>query len=220
MWGGGNEHSGQGAVIEQIGRICLELDGSRPFHRTDPYGGSLHNYDVYWGRQPLDRNLSLTAPFIGEFGLSSPPNLESVLRYLPESERALWPPPDDGSFIRHTPTYDRQHLEIMRRYASEFADTDTMAGLITGMQLAQATGLRHTLELARTRWPEATGVCFYKLTDVYPACAWATIDWYGVPKLAHCFIQDAYAPLHACGAVRAPGGAGGRRIDRPGIPAR
>jgi beta-mannosidase len=198
MWGGGNEHSGQGAIIEQIGRICLELDGSRPFHRTDPYGGSLHNYDVYWGRQPLDRNLSLTAPFIGEFGLSSPPNLESVLRYLPEAERDAWPPPDAGSFIRHTPTYDRLHMEIMQQYASQFADTGTMAGFITGMQLAQATGLRHTLELARTRWPEATGICYYKLTDVYPACAWATVDWYGVPKIAYYFIQDAYQPLHAC----------------------
>jgi len=198
MWGGGNEHAGQGAIIEQIGRICLELDGSRPFHRTDPYGGSLHNYDVYWGRQPLDRNLSLTAPFIGEFGLSSPPNLESVLRYLPEAERDAWPPPDGGSFIRHTPTYDRLHMEIMQQYASQFADTGTMAGFITGMQLAQATGLRHTLELARTRWPEATGACYYKLTDVYPACAWATVDWYGAPKIAYYFIQDSYQPLHAC----------------------
>jgi beta-mannosidase len=198
MWGGGNEHSGQGRAIDQIGRTCLELDGSRPFHRTDPYGGSLHNYDVYWGRQPLDRNLSLTAPFIGEFGLSSPPNLESVLRYLPEAERDIWPPPDDGAFIRHTPTYDRQHIDIMQQYASQFSSTSTMAGLITGMQLAQATGLRHTLELARTRWPDATGICYYKLTDVYPACAWATIDWYGVPKIAYYFIQDAYQPLHAC----------------------
>ncbi|UCH35036.1 MAG: beta-mannosidase [Armatimonadota bacterium] len=198
MWGGGNEHSGEGPIVKQIGRICLELDGSRPFHRTDPYGGSLHNYDVYWGRQPLDRNLSLAAPFIGEFGLSSPPNLESVLRYLPPDERTLWPPPAEGSFVRHTPTYSAQHLDIMHQYASQFRDADTMDGLITGMQLAQATGLRHTLELARTRWPEATGVCYYKLTDVYPACAWATVDWYGVPKIAYFFTQDAYEPLHAC----------------------
>jgi beta-mannosidase len=198
MWGGGNEHSGRGNVIEQIGRICLELDGSRPFHRTDPYGGSLHNYDVYWGGKPLERNLTLTAPFLGEFGLSSPPCLESVLRYLPPEERDVWPPKDNGSFIRHTPTYAVQHLEIMNRYASDFADTGTMAGLITGMQLAQATGIRHTLERARTRWPEATGVCYYKLTDVYPACAWAAIDWYGVPKIAYYVIQDAYAPVLAC----------------------
>ncbi|MCC6730922.1 MAG: beta-mannosidase [Chthonomonadales bacterium] len=197
MWGGGNEHSGRGPLVEQLGRICLELDGTRPFHRTDPHGGSLHNYDVYWGGQPLDRNLSLTAPFIGEFGLSSPPVIESILRYLPESERSVWPPPESGSFVRHTPTFSAQHTDIMNRYAGEWADTATMAGLVTGMQLAQATGIRHTLERARARWPEATGACYYKLTDVYPACAWATVDWYGVPKIAYYLIQDAYAPIHA-----------------------
>lgn len=197
MWGGGNEHSGHGRAVEQIGRICLEEDGTRPFHRTDPYGGSLHNYDVYWGGQPLDRNLNLTAAFIGEFGLSSPPNVESIRRYLPEAERDVWPPRPDGSFVRHTPTYSSQHLDIMNRYAREFTDVSTMEGLVIGMQLAQATGIRHTLEKARARWPDATGVCYYKLTDVYPACAWATIDWYGAPKLAHYVIQDAYAPVAA-----------------------
>lgn len=197
MWGGGNEHSGKGRLIEQLGRLCLEMDGTRPFHRTDPYGGSLHNYNVYWGRESLDFNLNLTAPFIGEFGLSSPPNLESVLRYLPTEERALWPPPENKSFIRHTPTYNQQHMEIMNQYAGQFMDTGTMAGLITGMQMAQATGLRHTLERARTLYPRATGACYYKLTDVYPACAWATIDWYGVPKIAYYVVQDAFEPLQA-----------------------
>jgi beta-mannosidase len=198
MWGGGNEHSGMGPVIEQIGRICYELDGTRPFHRSDPYGGSLHNYDVYWGRKPLDKNLDLHGTFIGEFGLSSPPNIESVMRYLPKDEQAAWPPPDNGSFIRHTPTFNKLHMEIMDPYASEFCDTGTMQGLITGMQLAQAEGIRHTLERARASAPDATGVCYYKLTDVYPACAWATIDFYGVPKIAYWFIKNAYAPVHAC----------------------
>ncbi|MGC8667132.1 MAG: glycoside hydrolase family 2 protein [Chthonomonadales bacterium] len=198
MWGGGNEHSGSGEPVETIGRICLELDGTRPYHRTDPYGGSLHNYDVYWGRQPLDRNLHLTAPFIGEFGLASPPILESVRRYLPREERNVWPPPETGSFVRHTPTYNKQHIEIMDQYAAEFINPSTLPALITGMQLAQATGLRHTLELARTRWPECTGVCYYKLTDVYPGCSWATVDWYGAPKAAYWVVQQSYAPIHAC----------------------
>ncbi len=197
MWGGGNEHSGRGPVVEQLGRLCLELDGTRPFHRTDPYGGSQHNYNVYWGQQPLDYNLTWTAPFIGEFGLASPPNLGSVRRYLPAAEQAAWPPPEGGSFIRHTPTYNKQHLEIMTLYAGRYAKADTMPGLITGMQLAQAVGLRHTLERARSRYPQATGACYYKLTDVYPACAWSTVDWYGVPKIAYWFVQDAFQPLHA-----------------------
>lgn len=37
---------------------------------------------------------------------------------------------------------------------------------------------------------------FYKLTDVFPGCSWSTVDFYGVPKIAHYIVQDAYAPGH------------------------
>ena len=42
---------------------------------------------------------------------------------------------------------------------ADFVPNDSLKNFILGMQMAQATGMRHTLELARTRWPDATGVC-------------------------------------------------------------
>ncbi len=73
-----------------------------------------------------------------------------------------------------------------------------MESFIWATQMAQATAIRHTLEAYRTRWPMSTGICYYKLTDVYPACSWSTIDYYGVPKLSYYVIQDSYQPLCAC----------------------
>jgi beta-mannosidase len=195
LWCGGNEHSGQGWLIELLGRRCYELDGTRPYHRTDPYGGSIHNYDVYWGLQSLERNLNLIAPFIGEFGLASPCSYESTLKYLPPDERNAWPPADDSAFIHHTPTFTPQNMVHLLRYAKEFDPCEDSQGFIRGSQLAQATGIRVVLERMRTRFPLSTGVIYYKLTDVYPGCSWSTVDWYGVPKIAHYFVQDAYAPL-------------------------
>lgn len=72
-----------------------------------------------------------------------------------------------------------------------------MASWIQGTQLVQATGIRHTLERSRTNWPNATGACYYKFSDVYPACSWSTVDYYGVPKLAYHVLADSYAPLGA-----------------------
>lgn len=203
MWGGGNESvNPTDAVMDMIGRLCYELDGTRPFHRTDPWGGSKHDYSVYWEMKPLDFNLSLKAPFIGEFGLACSPNIESVYRYMPKEEKNVWPPLTGGSFEHHTPVFntmeDMKDMKFLSQYVPEFISNDSMQNFILGTQMAQATGIRHTLELARTRWPEATGVCYYKLTDVYPACSWATIDWYGVPKLGYYIFQDCYQPLHAC----------------------
>ncbi len=200
MWGGGNESGDpHGEVIDMMGRYSIELDGTRPFHRGQPWGGSLHNYDVYWGRQSLDRNLHLESIFLGEFGLASMPVYESVLRYLPDEEKGAWPPPEDGVLILHTPTfkYDKD-WQLLSHYSGYFTEPTDLRIFVEGSQMAQAVGVRHTLELARTRWPECTGAVYYKLNDNYPAASWSVVDWYGAPKIGFYVIQNAFAPLHAC----------------------
>ena len=200
MWGGGNE-SGEpfGEAIDMMGRYSYELDGTRPFHRGEPWGGSIHSYHVFWQRHPLDYNLSLSATFIGEFGLASIPNYETVERYLPAAELDAWPPASDSGFTHHMPVFNlKAEQAIMAQYVADFVAADSLKNFILGMQMAQATGMRHTLELARAGWPHATGVCYYKLTDNNPAASWATVDWRGVPKMAYHILRGAYRPLHVC----------------------
>ena len=200
MWGGGNE-SGQpyGKAIDMMGRYSIELDGTRPFHRGEPYGGSTHNYDCDWGQRPLDTALGLTAPFFGEFGMRSMPVYESVQRYLPDSEKNLWPAPDGGSFAYHTPVFNKmQDMVRLRKFAGYFSKGLTMREFCTASQVAATTCVRHTLERARTRWPDCTGALYYKMNDNYPAASWACVDWYGAPKMNHYFFQQAFAPLHTC----------------------
>ncbi len=200
MWGAGNESSNPfGTAIDMMGRYSVELDGTRPFHRGEPWGGSIHNYDCYWGRQPLDRNLRLTADFIGEFGLACMPDLESVLRYLPEDEKDVWPPAPDGALAHHTPIFNTaEDMSRLEQYSSYFMPQDSLEHFIIGSQLSQATGVRHPLELNRTRWPECAGCLYYKMNDNYPAASWSCADWYGAPKIGHYIFQDAFSPLHAC----------------------
>lgn len=200
MWGGGNE-SGEpfGEAIDMMGRYSCELDGTRPFHRGEPWGGSIHSYHVFWQYHPLDYNLSLSAAFIGEFGLASLPNYETVERYTPAEELETWPPASDSAFTHHMPVFNlKAEQTIMAQYVADFLPADSLRNFILGMQMAQATGMRHTLELARTRWPDATGVCYYKLTDNNPAASWATVDWHGAPKIAYHILRGAYRPLHVC----------------------
>ena len=213
MWGGGNE-SGEpfGEAIDMMGRYSYELDGTRPFHRGEPWGGSIHSYHVFWQYHPLDYNLSLSATFIGEFGLASLPNYETVERYTPAEELETWPPASNSAFTHHMPVFNlKAEQTIMAQYVADFLPADSLQNFILGMQMAQATGMRHTLELARTRWPDATGVCYYKLTDNNPAASWATVDWHGVPKIAYHILRGAYRPLHVCLLFR--------RLSCVGVPA-
>lgn len=201
MWCGGNE-SGQadGEAMDMMARYAFRLDGSRPFHRTSPWGGSLHNYSTYWDMQDIDVSVNLRSHFMGEFGMASVPNLESVRKYVPEEELALWPPDKYGSFAHHTPRFnqfDPNDMDYLTKHAAEFSELDTIERFIWATQIAQATAIRHTLEACRTCWPDAAGICYYKLTDVYPAASWSTIDYYGVPKLSYYILADAYEPLKA-----------------------
>ncbi len=202
MWCGGNESAkADGEAMDMMARYAYELDGSRCFHRTSPWGGALHNYSTYWDRQDIDVSLNLRSHFMGEFGMASAPNIESVARYVPAQEMGQWPPERFGSFGHHTPRFNQlepNDMEHLGKRVPEFAAGDTMESFIWATQMAQATAIRHTLEAYRTRWPMATGICYYKLTDVYPACSWSTIDYYGVPKLSYYVIKDSYQPLHAC----------------------
>jgi beta-mannosidase len=204
MWGGGNE-IGSGLdseTMDLMGRLSVELDGTRPFHLTDPWGGSTHDHIVWNGWTPaysFDYYATLDALLLGEYGLASAPNLESVLRFLPDDEANAWPPEPGKSFYHHLPAFNtRDEMRILTEFAESFVRVDSVASFVTGTQLAQATSLRHKMEHARCRWPRETGNIPYKLNDVYPGISWATVDWYGEPKLAHYFSQDAYAPLTAC----------------------
>lgn len=197
MYGAGNESDKPfGDAIDMFGRLSIELDGTRPFHRGEPWGGSDHNYMCWWVDAHLDYNLNMTSSFWGEFGLPSFPVKESILRYMPENELTQWPPDSSKSFVHHTPCFGTaRDMEKFTQYSGYLMPNDNMGNFVIGSQLAQVVGVRHTLERSRTRWPECTGALYYKMNDNYPAASWACVDWYGAPKPIHYFAQDAFAPL-------------------------
>jgi beta-mannosidase len=197
MWGGGNESPNPtGPVIDMMGRYSIELDGTRPFHRGEPFGGSQHNYSCWWNNAHLNFNLSMISRFWGEFGIASMPHIETVLRYMPEDEKNQWPPQKNGSFLHHMPIFGKVgEYSKLKQYSGYIMPNDNMEYFITGSQLAQVIAVRHTLERARTMWPNTTGALYYKMNDNYPAASWSCVDFYGAIKPLHYFVQNSFSPV-------------------------
>lgn len=195
MWGGGNEsEKPYGEAIDMMGRLSVELDGTRPFHRAEAWGGSKHDYQCWWDERHLNHNLNMTARFWGEFGIPSLPVAESMARYM-DGEHYQWPPRPESVFTHHTPIFGTNgEISRLAQYAGYFMPDSTLDGMILGSQLSQVVGVRHTLERARTCWPETTGALYYKLNDNYPGLSWSSIDYYGAAKPLHYFARRAFEP--------------------------
>lgn len=201
MYGAGNESSDPfGPAIDMMGRLSIELDGTRPYHRGQPWGGSKHDYLGYWFGYHLDHHLNAVCPFWGEFGYASIPNYESFCKYMPPESLSVWPLENNPDFIMHTPCFGfRDDLNHIRQSANYFLPKSyKWKEFIISTQLTHALAVRRVLERARTRHPDCAGAIYYKLTDNSPAVSWACVDYYGVPKIPYYVIQDSFEPLHAC----------------------
>ena len=197
MYGAGNESFDvAGKAIDMMGQYSIELDGTRPFHRGEPRGGSRHDYNVYWGGKHIDYNLKMKADFWGETGVASFPVKETIMRYLPDSEKNIWPPQPGSDFTHHTPVFNKMNdMGWLDRCSGYVMPNDNFDDYLFGSLFAQVVGVRHVLESSRARWPYCTGALYYKMNDNYPAASWSCVDWYGAPKPLHYFAQDAFAPV-------------------------
>ncbi|MFD2331974.1 glycoside hydrolase family 2 TIM barrel-domain containing protein [Cohnella sp. GCM10020058] len=202
MWGGGNEngeHGGADEGLHLVGRRCRGIDPSRPFHRTDPWGGSAHNWNVYHGGEPLDAaTLAMPSVFYGEYGVPSMPARSSCVRYVPEEALTAWPPNEESrGWLAHAHQFSLKDIIKVMRYGAygPIRDWDTY---IAYSQAAQGESIRFAAEIQRAGAADGkTGFWYYKFTDLFPGHSWGIVDFYGTPKLSYYQAKRACSPQSA-----------------------
>lgn len=202
MWGGGNENVaviGADEGLFLVGRRCRQFDPTRPFHRTDPWGGNNHNWDVFHGGAPIDSSMRANpSPFFGEFGLPSMPNWDSCLKILPANKLDVWPPKqDDGGVIAHMNQFGFGDLAKVMRYA-DYAPIKNWKDYIEYSQMAQGDEIAFATNTQRAgSYFNKGGLWFYKFTDLFPGHSWAVVGFFGEPKLSYYRAMQFYAPQAA-----------------------
>lgn len=202
MWGGGNENGPHGGADEGlflVGKRCREYDPSRPFHRTDPWGGSAHNWNVYHGGEPLDEaTLAMPSVFYGEFGIPSQTNVSSCLRYMPEDALSSFPPTEESrGWKAHFHQFGLKDIIKVMRYAA-YGPIRNWFDYITYSQTAQGDAIRLTADIQRAgTGNNKSGYWYYKFTDSFPGHSWAVVDFYGTAKLSYYRAKQACRPQNA-----------------------
>lgn len=214
VYGGGNE--GEAIPTDEmtnlIGTLTYKYDGTRDFWRQDGgvgANGISHNH-IHWGGEDPENYAELYYNWtsnLHEYGLDAMMNLDSIAKYATKEEMEQWPIDPEGTIAYHTATFNGMKgwqqtpygydIDTFIHYASQFVEVDSLESLVKGSQIAQTMADYFSAFNSRVNFPTQSMVMVYKFNDVYPGASWAIVDYYGSPKMAYWFLQDAYAPLTA-----------------------
>ena len=214
VYGGGNEGEAPAndKVMNNIGKLTYQYDGTRDFWRQD--GGiaasNIWHDHIHWGGETPEHYATAYYDYTGnlhEYGLDAMMNLDSIARFATEKEMAEWPIDPKGTIAYHTATFNGAKgwnqtpygydIDTFIHYASQFVEVDSLASLVQGSQIAQTMADYLAAINSRANFPVQSMVFVYKFNDVYPGASWSVVDYYGAPKMAYWFLQDAFEPLTA-----------------------
>lgn len=215
VYGGGNEGEAlyNDKVLNNMGKLTYEYDGTRDFWRQDGGTGSsniVHDH-IWWSGASPEHYIKTYTPIqevnMSEYGLGSMMNLSSIAKFTTDAQLSEWPLKKNNPIKYHTATFDGYYgwnatpygydIDTHLHYASAFIEVNGLADLVKGSQLAQAQADYPLAINERIKAPYSSVNAIYKLNDNYPGASWSIIDWYGAPKTAYYLMQDAYRPIMA-----------------------
>ena len=227
FWSGDNEcgmndpedsdYAGKKVATEITGRYCRELDPSRPFRMTSPYGGSPNNstnigdchagawYDEGFHRSEMSdyrqRIDAITGRFLSEYAIHGAPPEWSVLKFmnredLEDPQSRIWEHhTNDNPYKGFT---DMTHLQMVKNTGRKlFGDSDDLSIRLSRMGYMQYEWIRLATESARRRKYFCSGIMYWMYNDCWPATDWSQVDYFGYPKAGYYAARRTNAPVIA-----------------------
>jgi len=153
--------------------------------------GDRHFWDVWSGSKPIARYMDSCARFMSEYGFQGMPGLPTIAAFAGTTDLAADSPVMkahqkflSGEGNERILFYLRQHHRTPR----DFAD------LVYLSQVMQADAIRTAALHHRACRPVTMGSLYWQLNDTWPAISWASIDYYGRPKMLQFAAHRFFAP--------------------------
>lgn len=228
-WNGDNENGifhdeddprypGRRTAETITGRLCAELDPSRPFTPTSPFGGSpnlsfttgtshhtgimLDMFDYIRANDLRDYRgyfASFLSRFCSEFPMFGTPELHTLLRFVSEADLE---DPAYAMLEYHTKNHpgltDFSLFKVLLLLADKLMPAPPSPGeRIRRMSYVQHELTRLVVEAYRRSRYYASGILFWMYNDCWPASGWSLIDYYGYPKGGYYGFKAASKPVIA-----------------------
>lgn len=205
---GGNEFNpysfGNAATIGILERSVATFDGTRPFRRTSPDGGSIHTYpdmDPTWFARLYSR-----VPYIAEVGMHNLPEPEAI-REVVNAEELKGPfsnlftdafVKSHPDFIHHFVEYQPSRVPRMLSRASHIDDMSapSLESLSEATQIGAGEFYQIISEGAQANYPVTTGLMPWVFKRPWPVVAIMLVDAFGQPNAPYYFLKRTYEPTH------------------------
>lgn len=187
-------------------QIVKNLDPTRPFWPSSPFGGKDPNSEFEGDRHAWDVSILAEEPkervnyenyakdrgkFISEFGVLAPPSLASLKEFIPENELFL----DSPSWQFHNNVFERENIRGMLREFVKDPEKLSFAEYLHYAQILQGEALKFALEHWRRRKFLTAGALFWMYSDCWGAIGWTIIDYYLRRKASYYFVRRALQPV-------------------------
>ncbi|GAB4373710.1 MAG: glycoside hydrolase family 2 TIM barrel-domain containing protein [Calditrichia bacterium] len=183
---------------EHIPSIVKQLDPSRPYWPSSPYGeeanpnspitGNRHQWGIWSGWEDYRKVRNDESLFVTEFGFQGPANVDTLNRVIPQNHRH----PQSRIFEFHNKQEEGTE-RLFRFLAGHLPLSLDWADFIYLAQLNQGLALKTCIEHWRSRWPRTAGSIIWQLNDCWPVTSWSLIDSQLHPKLAYFLVKGAFS---------------------------
>ena len=207
---------GEKIYHELIPELLEELDTSRLYWPSSPFGGNdhdsedegdRHNWQVWHGNveprqfgENLGQDYSVEGvsfknykkdrtKFSSEFGMHASANRYTLEKNLPEGT-FYWG--SDEMSYRNKDYHHQKGIMLMEGYTGIPTNIEEYMNF---SMLTQAEGLKCGIEHYRRNKPHTSGALVWQLNDCWPGTSWSMIDYYQLPKASYYYAKKFFHPL-------------------------
>ena len=207
-WGGRDSRLyGSRIYDELLPRLCNELDPTRPYWPSSPYGGEDPNSEECGDRHawtlsiqtedPYERvNYKLYAldrgKFVSEFGQLAPPLKKSLEQFTPKDELYI----DSPTWKFHNNTFERGNIKSALERFFIPQERLSLDEYLISAQMIQAEALKFALEHWKRRMFNTAGELFWMYSDCWGTTGgWVIVDYYLRKKPSYYYVKRVFEPI-------------------------